>query len=620
MDLASKSEELRQIRRLIEGGEHQEARRRLRRVAHPGDPLSLQMKFYTLWGMLAPDPTAKVIRVALIATSSVEHLAQVWQFWLAQQGLQPEIYVAPFGVYPQEILHPNSALYQHQPDLVWILEGHRDVKVVPHIGDSAETVEHLVAEHISTRIHHWNLLRDRLGCEVLVCNADLPADRTLGNLESQVEWSRESVLRRYNSLLPRQAPRGVIVMDLDHVASCYGRRLWHDPRFWYHSRHTFALDAIGEVASTAAHLVGAVRGLSRKVLVLDLDNTLWGGIIGDDGLGGIQLGEGPDGEAFVDFQRWIKRLRERGVVLAISSKNAEVNAREPFQNHPAMILRESDLAAFKADWRDKATHLREIASELGLGLDSFVFVDDNPAERALIRSELPQVAVPELPPDPARYIDTLSRGNYFEMIHLSHEDRLRADAYAANFERRSLQQSTSDLPTFLTALQMMATVGELSDKTLARVSQLINKSNQFHLTTTRYSESKLLQRIGEGTLCRWIQLKDLYGDHGLISVILAIPHDGVLLIDTWVMSCRVLSRGVEHLMLSVLVELAHSRGLSKLRGQYKPTPRNGLVAELYPSLGFEKLSEDDEGTWWELDLTTWVQTQPIYISCKRGDP
>jgi len=376
------------------------------------------------------------------------------------------------------------------------------------------------------------------------------------------------------------------------------------------------MDAYGLVAYRAARLIAAIKGRAKKVLALDLDNTLWGGVIGDDGLEGIRLGAGPEGEAFVAFQEYVRALKDRGIVLAVCSKNEEATAKEPFERHPDMRLRLDDIAVFKANWNNKADNLREIAQLLNLGLDSFVFVDDNPVERGLVRELLPEVAVPELPEDPADYVAALDREFAFETVTFTAEDEKRGDLYRDNARRAELQQSFTDVSQYLRSLDMEGVAQDVDAFTLPRAAQLINKSNQFHLTTTRYTEAELEAfRANPDYRVRVYSLRDRFGDNGLISsVILKRETDDTLAIDTWVMSCRVLSRTMEEFICRDIIDVADSFRCKRVCGLYRPTKKNALVAGLYERMKFARIGDEDGGTRWELDLE---HDRPDYVTFVR---
>ncbi len=406
-----------------------------------------------------------------------------------------------------------------------------------------------------------------------------------------------------NLALQDAAPPYVTIHDVDSLSAAAGRWSWADERFYYHAKLPCAPEHLVAYAHSVAAVIGASRGKSKKALVLDLDNTLWGGVIGDDGLAGIRCGHGDaEGEAFLAFQQYADALRRRGVILAVCSKNDEKIAREVFEKHPEMCLRAEHISCFMANWEDKATNIRRIAEQLEIGTDSMVFVDDNPAERALVRRFLPEVAVPELPEDPAGYIQAIERHAYFQTISLGTEDLRRSEMYRANGLRRSAESAAADIGDFLRSLEMKARVEPVTGAALERVAQLIGRSNQFNLTTRRHSAADLTRMAQSPEwLTRTISLRDCFGDNGLISVVLARIANREMIIDTWLMSCRVLKRGVEQFALNTLCETARERGVEWILGEYIPTRKNGLVRDHYANLGFEMVSCDPDGhSWWRL--------------------
>jgi len=351
-----------------------------------------------------------------------------------------------------------------------------------------------------------------------------------------------------------------------------------------------------------ARLLGSMRGKSRRCLILDLDNTVWGGVVGDDGLEGIQIAQGDaTGEAFLDVQRLALSLRARGVVLAVCSKNTDEIARKPFSDHAEMLLKLHHIAVFQANWNDKATNIKAIAEELSLGLESLAFLDDNPAERGLIRRMLPEVAVPELPADPAFYARTLVAAGYFDTIRFSKEDAKRADFYQDNSRRAILMQQAGDIDSYLASLNMQITFQPFDETGRARITQLINKSNQFNLTTRRYSEVEVAAIQNDpNCFALQVRLSDAFGDNGMISVIVCRRISPLTMeFDTWLMSCRVLGRRVENVVLKEISDYAIGVGVKELLGKYVPTDRNALVQDHYEKLGFEKMETLRDGT------TTW---------------
>ena len=582
----------------------------LLRAAEPGDDLPLQARYAQLAAQLNEVKAgAAPLRVALLGSSTLDHFQDVLRFWLLNEGFAAELFVSEFDTIRQTVLDPNSGLYAFKPDVVWLFTSHRDVRLgeASDAPSAAAAVQTAVAETTAL----WDALKKHSSAFVLQNNADLPLERSLGNFEAQVPWSRTSLLRAYDVALAHAGRGGVAIFDLEGLSAHFGKARWHDARFWHHSKHAFALDATGLVAFRGARLLGALKGKAKKVLALDLDNTLWGGVVGDDGVDGIALGPGADGEAYVALQRYAKSLKERGVVLVVVSKNERANAEEPFTRRPEMALKLEDFAVFRANWTNKADNLKEIAQVLNLGLDAFVFLDDNPAERALVRQLLPMVAVPELTADPSDYVRILDEQAYFEAVTFSEEDKERSALYRDNAVREDARAKFENLEDFLKSLQMVAEVGGADPAHLPRMAQLVNKSNQFHLTGTRYSESQLeaLAKDPQRRV-RYFKLKDRFGDNGLISVVVLEKAGDAVQVDTWVMSCRVLSRGMEEFIAREIVAVADAWGCRAVQGRYVKSKKNGLVEGLYQRLGFAAVPGGTNGeTRWELK---WSGQRPAF--------
>jgi FkbH-like protein len=549
-------------------------------------------------------PAARRLKVALLGGFTTQLARPALEMACFRDGIDAEVYEAEYGVYRQEVLDRSSGLHRFGPDVVVIATHWRDAQLPPFVTDPDEAVSALVGGFETL----WEICRTELRAHVIQHDFDVPAVESYGQLSGVLEGGRARVLARANLELRARAGRGVSILDFDGVAAAFGKERWSAPRLWYLAKQHPAPEALPLWIDYLTAQLRAVVGLSRKVLALDLDNTLWGGVIGEDGLDGIRLGaHSPEGEAHQDLQRYARELRERGIVLVVTSKNNDADAREPFGAHPEMVLRLDDVAVFRANWRDKASNLREIAATLGLGLESFVFVDDNPTERAWVRREIPEMAVPELGGDAAEYLRRIHRGLFFESLELSDEDRLRAADYAANARREELASAAASMEEFLASLEMTATVGSFDAANLPRIAQLVNKSNQFNLTTRRYTQEQL-RAFAESPahVTRWFRLRDRFGDNGLVGVMIGAADEEarVLDIDLWLMSCRVLGRRMEELMCGVLMRAAHERGISRLRGRYLPTAKNGMVADLYPRLGFKEGGTEAQlgETVWEYDL------------------
>jgi len=556
------------------------------------------------------------LRVAFLAGSTVDHLVDLLRYWLLVDGLRLEVYVAPFDSWRQEIVDKSSGLYSFKPDVVWLFLTARDLKIdcieICQGADPLTWVNQKVGE-VAGLVQHL-----RLNCSSLIVlnNAEPTSVRVFGNLEASLPSSRAFLTRSYNLNLARAIPEGAVIFDLDFCATRLGLEKWEDPRLWLHSKHPFSFAAHCVVAFAASKLLTSFRGRSKKCLVVDLDNTLWGGVIGDDGPEGVRYGAdaGAVGQAFEALQIFLKALSLRGIILAVCSKNDAKIAIEGFTQRPDMALCLDDFAAFYANWENKADNIRKIAAELNLGLDSMVFVDDNPAERALVRAEIPELVVPELPADPVHYINFIASGNWFESILFSDEDRNRSKAYRANASRNRAQSRATNIDSYLSELEMCATWGAAEPAKLPRITQLLNKTNQFNLTTKRYSQTELSSlMLDNNTWIGWFQLADRFGDHGLISVIILKFSPDVVSIDTWVMSCRVFSRSMEEFIFLRVLELAMNRGCKVLKGEYHPTKKNVVVADLYKRLGGRLDKDSASKQSWFFDLSQETQAIKTFV-------
>jgi FkbH-like protein len=604
-------------------GQVDDAARALRAAALPSLDFTSAQTLARLQRLLAsrlPHP-GKVHQVALLGTTTTDQLAQLLSLFLFAFGLDASVEEAPYGALRQEILDPDSRLNKSKPRTVILATGWRDLLHAPEPGDGREAVSERVRKESSEWASLWAMLYTRLGCQIVQNNFDRPPWRIFGNLDGRHSASLGRYIGLVNQALADEAPAYVTLHDLDALAASVGRWTWGDERFYHHAKLPCAPEYLVDYAHSLASLVAAQGGLARKCLVLDLDNTLWGGVIGDDGLAGIRLGQGdPEGEAYQAFQRYVKGLRSRGVILAVCSKNEAHIAREAFERHDGMILKLDDIACFVANWNDKPANLRLIAQQLNIGLNALVFADDHPAERAAVRQLTPEVAVPEMPEDPAGYVRAIERHRYFQVISVNAEDLGRTEMYRANAAREQSAASASSLDDFLESLQMRAIIAPIRAATLERTAQLIGRSNQFNLTTRRYSVAEVQALAARPEwITRTVGLADRFGDNGLISVVLAVADTGVLRIDTWLMSCRVLKRGVEDLLLNHLVREALRRGLHAIQGEYVPTAKNGLARDHYARLGFRCRETGNDGrTLWDLAVDAY-EDRPVHIAETERD-
>ncbi|HKQ97656.1 MAG TPA: HAD-IIIC family phosphatase [Candidatus Polarisedimenticolia bacterium] len=602
------------LRGTIESGDPVEAAAALRAAAVPGIDYTTAQSLARLQRRLTArwPPAGKPLRVALLANQTSDQLAAFLELFLFAAGLSIELYRPDYGVLRQEILDPGSGLYRHAPRFVFLATSWRDLGPPPGLAATAAEAAGAIDREFAGWAALWEKAHAGLGCQILQNNFDAPAWRQADNLEMRLPGSLGGFIAGMNRAFAERAPAHVTVHDLAHLAASAGLWSWGEERFFHHAKLPAAPESLVDYAHSAASLLAAQAGVGRKALVLDLDNTLWGGVVGDDGLPGLRLGQGDgEGEAYQAFQRFAKGLAERGVLLAVCSKNDETIAREVFEKHTEMILRLDDIACFVANWQDKATNLRAIAARLNIGLNSLVFVDDNPAERSIVRRLAPEVAVPEMPADVSGYVRAVQAHRWFQAVSLGSEDLGRTAMYRANASRDAAEAASGSVDDFLRTLRMVAQVRPVDAQSLERVTQLVNRSNQFNLTTRRYSAGEIQARAADPAwVTRTITLGDRFGDNGLISVLLAQAADGVLVIDTWVMSCRVLKRGVEELALNCLVEAARERGLVAVRGQYLATAKNGLVRDHYRDLGFTP--PDGDAGFWELRVAD-ATPRPVHI-------
>ena len=564
---------------------------------------------------------ASTVRLAMLSSATVDQLLPAIRVAGLRRRLLVDVHVGPFGQYRQQVLDPSSALHRFAPQVSVFTLTAREALAGLTVASSAEEVQTAIASTVEELRRLWRKSREDLRAVVIQQTFLNRGDPVFGGLDRVVPGAPTSVVARLNARLADAASTdGVLLLDVARESERDGLDAWFDVGRWLQGKLEIAPPAALSYGELLVRIVAAQRGLSKKCLVLDLDNTLWGGVIGDDGLNGIVLGEGSGaGEAYLALQAYAKQLYQRGVILAVCSKNDPAVAESVFRDHPEMVLKRTDIASFVANWDDKAANLRRIAEELNIGVDSLVFVDDNPVERARIRQSLPAVSVPELPDDPARWVRCLADAGYFEAVAFTAEDRTRNEQYAANASRDSLRELSESVDDFLASLEMTLGCGPFQPVDLARVTQLINKTNQFNPTTRRYTAPEV-EAFSTSDRCLTLQfrLADRFGDNGIVSamVLRADENDAsVFDIDTWVMSCRVFGRQLEDEAMNVAVEACRARGVRMLRADYLPTPKNRVVCQLYPNLGFSRAPDDPApgATRWLLTLSDYV-TRETHIA------
>ena len=555
----------------------------------------------------------KKVKLAVLADSATQLFVQALKGYAYEVGLNFEIFEADYNQIELQVYDSGSELYKSDAESVIIF--HSVQKLLKKFYSSPSEQRINFADNY---INELNKLVSTINAnqKVKIIYLTFPEldDAVFGNYGNKLNSSWIFQLRKvnYELMILAQNEKSIFLADVTSLQNHLGSNFLFDPKMYINADMVFSIDFLPSIAKCITDIILAVSGRVKKCLILDLDNTMWGGIIGDDGIENIQIGDLGIGKAFSLLQLWIKELKERGIILAICSKNTEEIAKEPFEKHPEMILKLNDIALFVANWDSKVDNIKYIQSVLNIGFDSMVFIDDNPFERGVVRTHLPEVTVPELPEDPAEYLTYLRSLNLFETASFSQEDKMRTQQYQEESGRTKLQRSFTSEEDFLKSLNMVAVVKPFDKYTAPRVAQLSQRSNQFNLRTVRYTEDDILKLISSPdhyTLT--FSLNDKFGDYGLISIIILKKRDKNLFIDTWIMSCRVLKRGMENFVLNQIATIALDNKFNNLMGEYIPTPKNGIVKDHYSKLGFTKNSD-----FWELDVKKYSQSS-THISTEK---
>jgi FkbH-like protein len=559
------------------------------------------------------------IRIGIVGGCTLRPLADLIEHFVAVYAAAPvEVWCGDFDSYVSEVLDPESELYAFKPNVVLILPSESRCRFTGSLNADIEEQEAHANAMVDEILGLCKVAHEHTGAEIVLANFRLPGSYDPGPLR-QSSLAFPYGYRKYvNARLGRKAPRYAHILDVEFVANRLGTAASADIRTWFESKQPYSVALTVDVAREAGLVVAGLRKPPKKVVVLDLDNTLWGGVVGDDGIEGIEIGStSPRGEAFRHFQDYLLSLTKRGILLAVCSKNDQDKAAEPFEKHPEMVLRMPDIANFKASWGPKSENIRQIASELNLGLDSLVFVDDNPAEIEIVRQFVPQVTSVWVGDDPSEFVAILESHRLFEVSAITGEDVQRAAQYKQEAERKALLESTTDMDAYLSSLEMVGQISEFKTVDAPRISQLINKSNQFNLTTRRRTEAEVLELIAcPDKRTFTIRLADRFGDHGLIAVVVGEIQGEEFVLDTWLMSCRVLKRQVEEETLNEIVRLANLAGCRQVVGVYRPTEKNGMVRDHYCGMGFSPMREDSGGQYYSLSVADYV-ARPTKIAVQR---
>jgi FkbH-like protein len=594
----------------------------MKELEYPFDPDYILRKKKAIRRQLLERPDIKYIdkKIAILGGSTTNDIKQILELFLLDYGIRPEFWESEYNKFFEDAVFGNEELDAFAPDLVFVHTTTRNIPEYPCAGQSPEVVDGLLDETYQRFEKVWQSLEVRYGCTIIQNNFEMPYFRLLGNSDASDIHGRLNFVTRLNSRFHEYARThgSFFINDINYISAEYGIKRWADPGDWYRYKYALSVSAIPDFAFNLARIIKAIYGKNKKAIALDMDNTLWGGIVGDDGPENIHIGhEDAVSELYTEFQQYVKAHKDIGVLLTVASKNDEENALAGL-NRPDSTLKPDDFLVIKANWENKDRNIVQTAQEINIGADSFVFVDDNPMERDLVESNIPGISVPAVGA-PETYIGTLDRNGYFEVTGLSDEDLKRGDMYKANIERARTQSSFDNYEDYLRSLEMEADIGPFPPVYMERIAELTNKSNQFNLTTKRCSRAEIEAFAADPKyITRYGRLEDKFGDNGVVAVSLGHEEDEagakVFIMDLWLMSCRVLKRGMEYAMMDEFVKECKARGIAKIRGCYYPTAKNKMVKDFYKDQGFDKISEDEEGnSFWELDLSKPYESRNIAI-------
>jgi FkbH-like protein len=559
------------------------------------------------------------IKIAILGGSTTSEIKNILELFLLNNGVKPNFYESEYNKFYEDAIFGTEELDQFRPDIIYIHTTNKNILTYPSIKDSSDRVKELLSLELERYELIWKSL-SRYNCAIIQNNFEYPLDRPLGNLDSSLENGKSyfiNYLNREFNIVSSNI-KNLYINDINYLSSYLGLQNWFDRSLWYQAKYALSMDCIPELAFNISKIINSLVGKSKKCLILDLDNTCWGGVIGDDGLNSIQIGlETPIAESYTDFQKYVKELSNAGVTLAICSKNDFENARNGF-THPDTILEFEDFASFKANWDNKDLNIVKISDEMNIGVDSMVFIDDNPMEREIVLSQVSSVAVPDIGKDSIEFIDHIDKNGYFESVFISDDDVDRKKYYINNKNRLKNEKSFNSYDDFLESLDMIAEIKTFTPIYLDRITQLANKTNQFNLTTKRYNSGEIKKIFHSNDYIKiYGKLTDKFGDNGLISITIANIKSNTCHIELLAMSCRVLKRGMEFSMFDELVKLCKIRGVTDIIGYYYSTPKNSMVSDLYEKLGFELIEGNQSDTIWKLKVINYISIKS-YIRVTNG--
>ena len=598
----------------------------LQELEYPFDAEQILMKKKSLRRRLLEQEEVRTPKkIAILGGSTTTDIRKMLELFLLNAGIAPTFYESEYAQYWQDVMFDNPELAAFAPDLIYIHTSTRNLKEFPTVRQSEAGIDAMLESAYRPFEQMWEKIASVYHCPIIQNNFEPPFYRLLGNADaSDVHGKRNFVLRLNERFYAyARTHENFFIQDIDFLASCYGLQKWADPYYWHMYKYALCVPAIPELAYNLGNIIKSIYGKNKKALVLDLDNTLWGGIVGDDGPENIEIGqETSTAQLYSEFQHYLKEHQDLGVLLTVDSKNDAENALAGLQR-PDSVLHPDDFLVIKANWEPKDRNLVQIAQELNIGTDSLVFVDDNPAERHIVKEQVPEAAVPEMT-TPEHFIPILDRAGYFEVTGLSEDDRRRGEMYRANAARTRQQAAFGDYREYLISLEMKAEIRPFHPMYMSRIAQLTNKSNQFNLTTRRCSQAEM-EKIAQnpGYITLYGKLEDRFGDNGVVSVIFGHTDEAdptKFRIDLWLMSCRVLKRDMEFAMMDTLAAACAQRGITDIYGYYYPTAKNRMVKDFYALQGFEKITEGPDGNAvWHLDIGSGYEKKNHVIAVNGGE-
>lgn len=551
--------------------------------------------------------------IAVLGGSTTNSIVDALELFLLNNGIKPTFYQSEFGQYWQDAMFSSTELDNFKPDIIYIHTSNRNIINYPTVKMSVQEITSMLNEQYEYFESMWDKLNKKFNCMIIQNNFEMPFYRLLGNRDASDVHGRTNYLNRLNNLFYDYVNKhsNFFINDINYLSASYGSEKWSDTFFWHMYKYSLEVPAIPYLSFSISNIIKSIYGKNKKALVLDLDDTLWGGVVGDDGAEGIVIGkETPMGQVYYEFQEYAANHKDLGVLLCVNSKNDHENALIGL-NHPEGHLKPEDFIVIKANWENKDDNIIAIANELNILPESLVFVDDNPVERGIVEAQIDGIAVPVMD-SVENYIKTIDKNGYFEVTNFSDDDTKRNDMYVANAKRAKLNKSFENYEDYLLSLDMTAQIKEFEGIYLPRITQLTNKSNQFNLTTKRYQEQEIKQAMDSDMhIALYGKLNDKFGENGIITVVIGKQEDATLHINLWIMSCRVLKRDMEFAMMDDVIRRAKAKGIESIKGYYYKTAKNNMVSKFYAKFGFQKISQENEDSVWEMNINEYTAKNKV---------